>query len=441
MDNNGSREDSANTPLGQVREIIFGAQLKDMEIRFKRQEDRLAQEIGDIRDSFKNRLDSLENFMKSEVAALLERLRRESEERDAFRKAEQKDRSEALATEQRERKELWQKERRERMDSFKNEERERQEAAARMAADLAATSAAWELKMSKMSQTLDSAERDLRTLLMGETSSLNDKIEAKYADALRAVVRTDAQIRSDMVYRVALSGLLADTVGGLSKPWNAEALGFLGEAEAAAAEEAEAAAPEEAPEAAPEEAPAAAPEEAAAAAPEAAAAAPEAEAAAPEEAPAAPEEAPAAAPEAEAAAPEEAPEAAPEEAPAAAPEEAPEAAPEEAAAAPEEAPAKAEDTGEEEEDALAEVVLGKETLEKVTLELAKETSEEEETPKGPAQAAAGPAQPLSAAPGLPEEASAAAPSKSPPTREELALAQAAERLAQTLKTEAPGLSE
>jgi hypothetical protein len=34
------------------------------------------------------------------------------------------------------------------------------------------------------------------------------------------------QIRNDMVYRAALSGLFAETVGGLAKPWNAEALGL-----------------------------------------------------------------------------------------------------------------------------------------------------------------------------------------------------------------------
>jgi hypothetical protein len=226
MDNNGHREQSAaGAPMEQVREILFGAQLKDMEIRFKRQEERFAQEISDVRDSFKKRLDSLENFMKSEVSGLLERLRRESEEREAAQKAEQKERNEALAAEQRERAELWQQEQRERIEAVKNEERERQEAAARLASDLAAASAAFERKLAKLSHTLDSAERGLRTLLMDESASLNEKIERKYSDALRALTKTNIQIRNDMVYRAALSGMFAETVGGLTKPWNAEALG------------------------------------------------------------------------------------------------------------------------------------------------------------------------------------------------------------------------
>jgi DNA repair exonuclease SbcCD ATPase subunit len=209
---------AGGSPMEQVRDILLGAHLKDMEIRFQRQEDRLTQEISDVRDFFKKRLDSLENFMKREVSGLLERLRLEVEERDAARKAEQKDRTEALAAEQRER-----------TEALKNEERERQETAARLASDLAAHAAEFERKLAKLSQTLDSAERDLRALLMDESTGLNDKIEAKYSDVLRALDRTNAQIRNDMVYRAALSGLLAETVGGLARPWNAEALGVPAE--------------------------------------------------------------------------------------------------------------------------------------------------------------------------------------------------------------------
>jgi len=211
--------------MEQVREILFGAQLKDMEIRFKRQDERFTQEISDVRESFKKRLDTLENFMKSEVSGLLDRLRGESEEREAAQKAEQKERTEALAAEQRERTDLWQQEQRERTESLKNEERERLEAATRLASDLAAASAAFERRLTKLSNTLDSAERDIRALLMSESAALNDKIEHKYAGALRALAKTNIQIRSDMVYRAALSGLFAETVGGLAKPWNAEALG------------------------------------------------------------------------------------------------------------------------------------------------------------------------------------------------------------------------
>ncbi|MDR1045308.1 MAG: hypothetical protein LBP33_09350 [Candidatus Adiutrix sp.] len=221
----GAKEQqSANAPMEQVREILFGAQLKDMELRFRRQEERFLREIHDVKDSLRKRLDSLENFMKSEVSSLLDRLKRENEERGAEQKAEQRERLEAIQTEQRERAEALKTEQRERAEALKAEERDRQEAVARLSGDLASASETFERKLAKLSGTLDSAERDLRSLLLSESGSLTDKIESKYADALNVMARTAAQIRADMVYRAALSGMFAEMVGGLSKAWNDENL-------------------------------------------------------------------------------------------------------------------------------------------------------------------------------------------------------------------------
>ncbi len=219
----GKEQPQANAPMEQVREILFGAQLKDMEVRFKRQEDRLLREIHDVKDSLKKRLDSLENFMKSEVSSLLDRLKRESEEREATFKSEQRDRQEAIQTEQRERVEALKNEQRERQEGARTEERERQEAVARLSVDLANTAEAFERKLAKLADTIDGAERDLRSLLLTESGSLTDKIENKYADALNVMAKTASQIRTDMVYRSALSGIFAEMVGCMSKPWSEEA--------------------------------------------------------------------------------------------------------------------------------------------------------------------------------------------------------------------------
>ena len=71
-----------NQPMTQVREILFGAQLKDMENRFRRQEERFLREINEARDALRSRLDSLENFMKSEIASILNRISEEKDERE-----------------------------------------------------------------------------------------------------------------------------------------------------------------------------------------------------------------------------------------------------------------------------------------------------------------------------------------------------------------------
>ena len=186
--------------MDQVRDILFGAQMKDLETRFQRQEERYMREIHDVRDALKTRLESLENFTKSENSSLLNRIREESAERDSEMKNEQRERSEALKTEQ----------------------RERAEAFAQLTKDLASAVENFERKLGKLSGTLDTTERELRQLLGTESGSLSDKVEEKYREALEVIASTAAQIRYDMVYRSALSGLFNDAAVNLSNPWGGE---------------------------------------------------------------------------------------------------------------------------------------------------------------------------------------------------------------------------
>jgi DNA-directed RNA polymerase subunit F len=197
--------------MDQVRDILFGAQLKDLETRFQRQEERFTREISDARDALKKRLDSLENFMKSENVSLLNRIKEEGAEREGEIKNEQRERSEALKNEQRERNE-----------GLKNEQRERADAFAQVAKDIVSAVENFERKLAKLSGMLDNTERELRQLLITESGSLTDKVEEKYQDALDVIASTAAQIRHDMVYRSALSGLFNDVAVKLSNQWSGE---------------------------------------------------------------------------------------------------------------------------------------------------------------------------------------------------------------------------
>jgi ElaB/YqjD/DUF883 family membrane-anchored ribosome-binding protein len=189
-----------SSSMEQVRDLLFGAQLKDMEVRMQRQEARFSREINDVNDALRNRLDSLENFMKSEVSSLLARLKDEQQERDGALKSEQRERQEALKTEQ----------------------RERAEAISGLGNELKNTAEAFDRKLAKISSTLDAVERELRQLLLSESGGLNDKIEARYRDALNVLTKTASQIRNDMVYRTALAGIFTDAVVGLNNPWQPE---------------------------------------------------------------------------------------------------------------------------------------------------------------------------------------------------------------------------
>jgi hypothetical protein len=174
--------------MTQVRELLFGGQLKELEARFQRQEDALQREVENIRDFVKSRLDSLENFMKSECSTLLRRVQEEKVERESALKLEQ----------------------RERVEAFKAEQRERAEALERLGKELAASSESGERKISKTAAMLDTVERELRDLLLAESNALSSKIDECRQNVMEVVSTTDGHLRGDLVYRNVLSQVLAE---------------------------------------------------------------------------------------------------------------------------------------------------------------------------------------------------------------------------------------
>lgn len=201
---------SEATSMDQVRDLLMGTQLKDMESRIQRQEERLLREIAAIRDSLKARADSLENFMKSETSTIMHRLQEERAERGAALKDEQRERVDALKTEQRER-----------MEAIRKDKKETEEALGKLAKELTAVEDAMERKLTALSGTLDRAEQELRQLMLAENARLSEKAEEKYREALSVLSNTAEQIRFDVVSRSALSSLLGEVAMKLSGPWPA----------------------------------------------------------------------------------------------------------------------------------------------------------------------------------------------------------------------------
>ena len=175
--------------MNQVRDLLFGTQLKDIEARFQRQETRFQREVNDAKEALKARLDSLENFMRSETASLLHRVNTEATERDAALKAEQRERVEAFNT---------------------------------LAGNITAAEQAFERRITALSNTLDNAEQEIRKLVQTETNNLNNKIDEKYAAALNIISETASQIRHDMVYRSTLSSMLTAMAVKLSNQWSTD---------------------------------------------------------------------------------------------------------------------------------------------------------------------------------------------------------------------------
>ncbi|HKE20989.1 MAG TPA: hypothetical protein VKB88_01295 [Bryobacteraceae bacterium] len=81
------RGDGPRSPSGsaenveQIREILFGPQIREYGQRLSRIEDRFSQEAAEWKAEMRRRLDTIEAYTRQEVADLGERLRTERDER------------------------------------------------------------------------------------------------------------------------------------------------------------------------------------------------------------------------------------------------------------------------------------------------------------------------------------------------------------------------
>jgi hypothetical protein len=69
--------------IEQIRDIIFGAQMRDYDRRFAQLEERLLKDSADLRDELRNRYNSLEEFIRREIESLSERIAGEQRGRTA----------------------------------------------------------------------------------------------------------------------------------------------------------------------------------------------------------------------------------------------------------------------------------------------------------------------------------------------------------------------
>lgn len=169
----------------------------------------MQRELAGLQESFKHRVESLDNVMRSEVNTLLHRIKEEEEERNRTLKSEQMAREDAIRAEKREREE-----------SLKVAEKDRLEAVEVLNKEIASVLELIERKTTRLTSTLDATERELRQLLASEFNGLNDKVEQKYVEAIDVLGSTAKQIRSDMVYRTSLSSLLTEMALKISGQWS-----------------------------------------------------------------------------------------------------------------------------------------------------------------------------------------------------------------------------
>src|SRR6516165_11902893 len=76
---NGELREGAN--VDKIRDILFGANMREYEKRFARLEERLTKSSDALRDDLKKRFDTLESYVREEMDSNNQRLKLEKTER------------------------------------------------------------------------------------------------------------------------------------------------------------------------------------------------------------------------------------------------------------------------------------------------------------------------------------------------------------------------
>lgn len=74
--------------------------------------------------------------------------------------------------------------------------------------------------MTALSGTLDTAEQELRKLLLSENARLSEKIEENTREALNALSCAAAELRHDLVSRSSLSSVFTEAAIKYSSEWS-----------------------------------------------------------------------------------------------------------------------------------------------------------------------------------------------------------------------------
>jgi DNA anti-recombination protein RmuC len=77
----GAGEETGAANLDKVRDILFGGQMRDLDQRFARVEERLTRETADLAEDVRQRLASVERYAGTEAEALAQRIKGEYEAR------------------------------------------------------------------------------------------------------------------------------------------------------------------------------------------------------------------------------------------------------------------------------------------------------------------------------------------------------------------------
>lgn len=168
--------DAAGGNIDKIRDILFGVQMRDYDKRFSRLEERLLKESADLRDETRKRFDTLEQYVKQEVKALVERIA-----------AEKSQRSEDVKELERGLKDLTRN---------------------------------FEKKSAQIEESVAHGQSELRQKLLDQSKNLSDEIRQKYEELTALLEREADDLRGEKTGRAELAALLSEVAMRLNNEFS-----------------------------------------------------------------------------------------------------------------------------------------------------------------------------------------------------------------------------
>jgi len=159
-------EQAAGASIEQVRDILFGAQMREVDKKFVQLEERMTEEVTSLRDETKKRFDSLENYLGKEIESLTDQL-----------KAEQTKRTETVKE---------------------------------VSGNLQDTNKSIEKNVGRLDDLLSKRSEELRQQILDQHKSLSDEIREKYEQTLNMLEQLAQELRAEKVDLTSLSELFTE---------------------------------------------------------------------------------------------------------------------------------------------------------------------------------------------------------------------------------------
>ena len=152
--------------LEKVRDILFGSQMREVDRRFARLEERLLKETRDLREDVRKRLDALEQYASKETESLAEQ--------------------------------------------FRHEQTDRAESDAKLARELADTARTFERRSAALDEQVSRSHREIRQQMLEQHQRLTDDLRERIDEVLGVLARETGELRNDKADRLALASLLKE---------------------------------------------------------------------------------------------------------------------------------------------------------------------------------------------------------------------------------------